>query len=388
MNPRHLAFLAAATVVVVVLAAIAVGVRGGDGGGVAGDGEVAFPKLSGGLGQVAEVVVVNRDARIVVARKGGRWVLPEKHDYPAKVDAVRALLLGFEEMRLIERKTARRDRFERLNVDDPEGEETRAVRVTLRGADGEALADAVVGKKKYDLSRTGIAGTYVRRADTEQAWLGSANLDPGRTERLWLARRLVNVTKERIHRYTIDHADGERVAASRASPDDESFTLETLPRGGRLKSAAAADGNATTLAFLELEDVRPAAEVDFPEPIARSEFVTFDGLVVRIDVAEIDAAKWVRFDVGTRAPITETPLRRRGHRGRGRHRERAAGRRAGSRDPRHRRWLDLQAARIRHPEPHRPQRRHAGGSRRGLEHFKLAENRWHVVRCGPQDIVG
>lgn len=302
MSPKHFSILAAVTAAVVVLAIAAI-VAGGDGGRTGGDGEVAFPELRGKLDRVAEIALVNRDARILVARKEGHWVVPAKHDYPAKVDKVRALLLGFEELRLVERKTARGDRLGRLNLDDPTGEEARGVRVTLKDSGGEVLADAVVGKKKYDLSRTGIAGTYVRLADAEQAWLGSSELDPGRSERLWLARKLLDVKKKRIHRYTIRHADGEAVTASRNSPDEENFTLETLPDGERLKSASAADGNATTLAFLEFEDVRPAAAADFPEPIAKAEFVTFDGLIVRVDVAEIDAAKWVRFEVEAGGPV-------------------------------------------------------------------------------------
>ena len=302
MSPKHFSILAAVTAAVVVLAIVAIVAGGGD-DRAGGDGEVAFPELRGKLDRVAEIALVNRDARILVARRGGHWVLPAKHDYPAKVDKVRALLLGFEELRLVERKTARGDRLGRLNLDDPTGEETRAVRVTLKDSGGEVLADAVVGKKKYDLSRTGIAGTYVRRADAEQAWLGSSELDPGRSERLWLARKLMDVKKKRIHRYTIRHADGETVTASRTSPAEENFTLETLPDGERLKNRSAADGNATTLAFLEFEDVRPAGAAAFPEPVASAEFVTFDGLIVRVEVAEIDAAKWVRFEVEAGGPV-------------------------------------------------------------------------------------
>ena len=301
MNAKPFAILAAVTAIVVVLAVIAVS-SGTDSANIGG-GDVAFPKLQSKLDQVAEITLVNRDAKIVVAKKGDNWVLPEKHDYPAQVDKVRGLLLGFEEMKLIERKTARPERFDRLNVDDPTGKEARAVRVTLKDSGGNVVADAIVGKKKYDLSRTGIAGTYVRNVDSEQAWLGSSELDPGRTERLWLARKLMDVKKKRIHRYTIKHADGEEVIASRKTPSQDNFTLETLPEGKRLKNKSVADSNATTLAYLELEDIRPAASVTFPEPLVRNEFVTFDGLVIKVALAEIDGEKWAQFSVATGEPI-------------------------------------------------------------------------------------
>ena len=300
MNPRSLAILAATTAVVVVLAIVAVS-SGTD--SIGGGSDVAFPKLQSKLDQVAEITLVNKEAKIVVAKKGDGWVLPEKHDYPAQVDKVRGLLLGFEEMKLIERKTAKPDRFGRLNVDDPTGKEARAVRVTLKDASGGVLADVIVGKKKYDLSRTGIAGTYVRNVDSEQAWLGSSEVDPGRTDRLWLARKLMDVKKKRIHRYSITHADGEEVIASRNSPADKNFTLETLPDGKRIKNKSVADNTATTLAFLEFDDVRPAADVTFPAPLAQNEFITFDGLIVRVAVAEIDGDKWARLSVAAGEPI-------------------------------------------------------------------------------------
>ena len=309
MNPRSFTILAAATAIVVVLAIVAVGTGSGS-SGAGGDGDIAFPKLQGKLDQVAEITLVNKDAKIVVAKKDDRWVLPEKHDYGAQIDKVRGLLLGFEEMKLIERKTGKPDRFGRLNVDDPTGKEARAVRVTLKDASGGVLADAIIGKKKYDLSRTGIAGTYVREVESEQAWLGSSELDPGRTQRLWLARKLMDVRKDRVHRYSIKHADGEEVIASRTSPAQDNFALDTLPDGKRLKNKSVADTNATTLAFLEFDDVRPASDVTFPDPVVSNEFITFDGLIVRVDLAEIDDAKWARFSVVAGEPIAipEAPV--------------------------------------------------------------------------------
>ncbi|MDA0261685.1 MAG: DUF4340 domain-containing protein, partial [Proteobacteria bacterium] len=285
MNPRPFLILVAVTVITVILAIVMVSAGSGT-DDTRGDSAVAFPKLQGKLEQVAEITLINKDAKIVVAKKGDQWLLPEKHDYPAQVDKVRALLLGFEEMKLIERKTKQPDRYDRLNVDDPTGKEARAVRVTLKDTSGAVLADAIIGKKKYDLSRTGIAGTYVRNADGEQAWLGSSELDPGRVERLWLARKLMDVKRDRIQRYTITHADGEIVTASRTAPTEDNFVLETLPVGQRLKNKSAADNNATTLAFLEFDDVRPAAGVVFPDPIVKNEFVTFDGLTIRAEIAE------------------------------------------------------------------------------------------------------
>ena len=49
--------------------------------------------------------------------------------------------------------------------------------------------------------------------------------------------------------------------------------------------------------------MRPAAEVSFPSPLAQGEFATFNGLIVRVDVAEIDEAKWVRFEVDAGGPV-------------------------------------------------------------------------------------
>ena len=69
MNPRSLAILAATTAVVVVLAIVAVSSETDSTGG---GGDVAFPKLQSKLDQVAEITLVNKEAKISGGEKGRR----------------------------------------------------------------------------------------------------------------------------------------------------------------------------------------------------------------------------------------------------------------------------------------------------------------------------
>jgi hypothetical protein len=294
MNPRALTVLAIVTLVVVVAAVVAV-VRDPRAPTLVAEGEPAFPKLQGKVNDITEITVVHRDQKVVIARTDKGWAVPEKHGYPAQVEKVRELVTGLEDLKLAEAKTSRPDRHARLEVEEPTGVEASSVRVTLK-AGADVVVDTIIGKRKYDLSQSGIAGTYVRNPSGQQAWLGRGEVDPGRNTQAWLQRKLMDVKKERVRSYTLVHADGEKVVATRATAKDENFKAESLAEGQTMKSKGAADSVATTLAFLEFEDVKPAAAVKLPDQaVVRAVFSTFDGLVVEGAIFEIDGEKWATF---------------------------------------------------------------------------------------------
>lgn len=294
MNPRALAVLAVVTVAVVVAAVVAV-VRDPRAPTLVAEGEPAFPKLQVKVNDVTEITVVHRDQKVVIVRTDKGWAVPEKHGYPAQVEKVRELITGLEDLKLAEAKTTKADRYARLEVEEPTGTEASSVRVTLK-AGAEVLVDTIVGKRKYDLSQSGVAGTYVRGPSDQQAWLGRGEVDPGRNTQSWLQRKLMDVKKDRVRSYTLVHGDGEKVVATRATAKDENFKVESLAEGQTMKSKGAADSVATTLAFLEFDDVKPAAAVKLPDQaLVRAAFSTFDGLVVEAAIFEVDGDKWATF---------------------------------------------------------------------------------------------
>jgi len=182
--------------------------------------EPAFLALRADPDAVAKVTLTTPEGSFSLVRVSpGRWVTPERADYPVAVDQVRDLIVALADMRLIEPKTTRADRYARLEVEDVGGEDAKSRLIKLESADGQTLAEAIVGKQRPRLTGTEAAGTYIRRPGEAQSWLASGGLplEPAVTD--WLVDEVVDLEGERIRRIEVRPASGPayaRCAPSRA----------------------------------------------------------------------------------------------------------------------------------------------------------------------------
>src|SRR5260221_4360302 len=86
--------------------------------------------LDSRLDAARTIEIVKHDGKIVLQRRGDRWVVPEKADYPARGDGVRKLLVALAELETVEAKTRNAELYNRLNLQDPSVEGSKAVQVT------------------------------------------------------------------------------------------------------------------------------------------------------------------------------------------------------------------------------------------------------------------
>jgi hypothetical protein len=80
---------------------------------------------------------------------------------------------------------------------------------------------------------------------------------------------------------------------SRAAPDAH-FAVEDAPPDTKFKSENTIGGPAGALETLDLDDVKPAAELLVPDKdVATAAFTTFDGLTVEVRLVERDKTNWI-----------------------------------------------------------------------------------------------
>lgn len=306
MTPKAFLTLVAVTVVATAAAAaVAVGHYG------AVQTERSAGPVFAGLGDtvnnVDEIVVVGDGTTTNVRRKGDGWVVANQSDYPANGEKVRRTLIQMTELELFEKKTAIRDRLEKLGLDD-----ASAKRVTLKDAKGAVLADGLFGRPKLNLARVGGQGMYLRKPDSDQAWLAKGGLGIGTGPMYWIDREFIAVAKERVKRVTKTTPDGTTIVVSRDRPESEKFDIQGLPEGaakGKDADDKAMDV-ARTLNAIDMQDVKPVGEVDFASgEVTTAEYVTFDGLVVDFDLLLIpskekdgDPAAWIKINVSAAPP--------------------------------------------------------------------------------------
>ncbi len=289
MQKRGLILLATATLVLVALALVAVA-TGDRTFRHAAPGEAALPGLAGKLGEAASVVVKRSGLELTFVRDGDGWLVVEKGNYPA-AGKVRQIVLGMADLALVEPKTQKADLYPRLEVDDPgKGKSTL---VTLKDKSGAALAELIIGKRRFDRLGAGNDGIYIRKPGDAQAWLARGSLEFSDQLASWLDRRVLDLPEKRIAKVTLTQPDGARLVITRPSPDAQ-FTVAEAPYDVKFKSETATRQPAMALETLDLDDVKPAADMPMPDKdVFIASFVTFDGLTVDVRLFDRDNMHWI-----------------------------------------------------------------------------------------------
>ncbi len=294
MNARSLRVLLALTAVVVVLAVLFQSNREGKVQPKT-DRSKLFPELLSSINDVATVHVKKSGSECTLKRTGESWGLAEKDSYSADLEPIRRALIGIAEMTRVEAKTSDATRYATLGVQDPDAEGSTSTLVTLSDASGKELAKLIVGKAHT--GKTGMPGQlYVRKAGDAQSWLVKSDLQVPEACSDWLAKKILEVKRDRIRAVEVTHPDGEIVRVERATPETTDFTLANIPAGRELKYATVAGSMSSTLEWLNLEDVARIDTVDFTSNVgATSRFSTFDGLVVTVTLKDQGEKTYARF---------------------------------------------------------------------------------------------
>jgi hypothetical protein len=290
MQSRSLILLASATVVLVAIA-ILVLASGDRGVSRAAPDQPAFPALAAKLGEVASVTVSRNGTTMTLIRDGDSWLVAEKGNYPANAAKISQIVRAMADLTLVEPKTQNSDLYPRLEVEDPGN--GKSALVAVKDKSGGDLAQAIIGKRRYDRLGAGNDGVYLRKQGEAQAWLARGTLDPSGDPASWLDRQIIDISEKKIAKIALIQADGTKLVISRAAPDAK-FAVEDAPADTKFKSEGAISGPAAALETLDLDDVKPAGELSVPDKeVMKAYFTTFDGLTVDVRLMERDKSNWI-----------------------------------------------------------------------------------------------
>jgi hypothetical protein len=290
MHARSLILLASATAALVAIA-IVVLASGDRGVSRAAPGQSAFPALAARLGDVASVTVSRDGTTMTLIRDGDNWLVAEKGNYPANAAKISQIVRAMADLTLVEPKTQNPDLYPRLEVEDPGNGKSTVVAV--KDKSGGDLAQAIVGKRRYDRLGAGNDGVYLRKPGEAQSWLARGTLDPSGDVASWLDRQIIDISEKKIAKVTLTQADGSKLVISRSAPEAK-FAVEDAPADAKFKGETATSGPATALETLDLDDVKPAGELLVPDKdVVTASFTTFDGLAVDLRLMERDKTDWI-----------------------------------------------------------------------------------------------
>ena len=290
MHARSLILLASATAALVAIA-IVVLASGDRGLSRAAPGQSAFPALAARLGDVASVTVSRDGTTMTLVRDGDNWLVAEKGNYPANAAKISQIVRAMADLTLVEPKTQNPDLYPRLEIEDPGN--GKSTLVAVKDKSGGNLAQAIVGKRRYDRLGAGNDGVYLRKPGEAQSWLARGTLDPSGDAASWLDRQIIDISEKKIAKATLTQADGSKLVISRSAPEAK-FAVEDAPADAKFKGETATSGPATALETLDLDDVKPAGELPVPDKnVVTASFTTFDGLTVDLRLMERDKTDWI-----------------------------------------------------------------------------------------------
>jgi hypothetical protein len=260
-------------------------------------GTSLFPGLAAQSARIARIELSQGDRALALARDKESWVLADRGGYPAKIDAVRALLVKMAQAELVEGKTRNKERYGQLELEEPTAKDAKSRLLRLTDDKGEVIAEAIVGKKRFDAFGASKGGTYVRKPGDAQTWLSNADLDVSVAVRDWVQPGLLDLAAPKIAKLTVEIAGEEPLVIARDAADANKHALAGIPEGKKLKEGAGIDSIVRAAGSIDLEDVRkPPAAPGGEAGVARIE--ADGGLSVTLRLRKEGEDYWLALEAG------------------------------------------------------------------------------------------
>jgi hypothetical protein len=307
MKPRHFATLAAAAagslaVAVAVYLAAAPWTPQDQ-----GPREAMMPALTSRASELAAIEISREKETVRLASKDGTWVYESGEGYPVDEAKARELVLALTEARLVERKTAMKDRHDLLGLGDYTAPGSNARLMRLLNADGDVLGEILLGRPAFDAMDASKGGTYVRRPSEDQTWLADRPLQVSLSIRDWVKTRLIDQDVKSIQSIRIER-EGEPPIDIRRTADGNQHELAVMPAGKKLKYVSAVDDVAEAISLIEFRNVRKIGKANDLPLQGRAVLETDNGFRPAIEFRGDGSKVWIRISAsgdGAARQVTE-----------------------------------------------------------------------------------
>ena len=266
------------------------------------EGRLLFPGLHDALNTIHRIEVTAEDGAFTLELQDGVWLLPERNRYPADTRKAREFLVGVAGLKIRSPKTANPALYEKLELNDPSEEGSRARAVVLHDAEGAVRASLIVGRRR-PAADPALNQYFVRLADDPQTWLVEGVIDTPRTPPEWLARGdFLNIERNTIREVRVVHPDARPIVVTRAAAADE-FTLEAIPEGHTLANQFSLNDIVDLFVDPMFDDVSLAAGIRFGG--SKATMTTFDGLQVEMEQGTGEWSDYIRLAARVTENATE-----------------------------------------------------------------------------------
>jgi hypothetical protein len=270
---------------------------------LAQDAPPVFPALVERAAEISQLTIQNRRYEIVLELRDGVWVAADRGDYPVLPDLVPQTLAGLAALREFEIRTEDPALFDQLDVVGP-GPDTEDVYIKAVAANGDVLAEAIIGQPAAITAPPPRSGTFVRRVDENVVWLAEGGFFVPNLFYQWFDQ-LLGVPGRDVARVTVSAGEMLLFDAMKidfATGDYELIFVDRAAVGNVPVEGAAAEDNvvraiAQALLATGFDNAAPRESITFPANARTVQFETQTGLTVVFRVmSQKGAGTWVSID--------------------------------------------------------------------------------------------
>ena len=182
--------------------------------------------------------------------------------------------------KLVEPKTAAKERWSLLDLEDPKAKDAKSSLVRLLDAHGKPISEVVVGKSRPNAFGAGRGGVYVRRPSETQTWLAAAEPNISIDVKDWVDVAIYKTDVTKFRRVTVEHANEVPIVVEKGSEPTAKFELKSVPEGVKVKANAPVEQIALGFGSIDFEDVRQLDKTPIGETVSIITTKSTDGLTV------------------------------------------------------------------------------------------------------------
>jgi len=183
-------------------------------------------------GAIASIVIGKGDGAARLIRRGNRFVVSDKDNYPALTKKINDLVTSCLDIRTIEWITGDAANHESLGVTEEKAQNV----VKLLNKGGQIITGLVIGSSRLPELRMDKRSTYVRLISSNDVYeatnvplLAASALD-------YVEKELVNIDRKDVAKVTVSGAEGSYTLRVDDSNDDN-IILEDIPEGKKIKTS-------------------------------------------------------------------------------------------------------------------------------------------------------
>ncbi|MHC4665153.1 MAG: DUF4340 domain-containing protein [Planctomycetota bacterium] len=240
--------------------------------------------------KISVIEIGKGDNPVRLVRRGNRFVVGTKEDYPAVTSKINSLLTSCLDIRTMGLITSNAANHESLGVTE---EKAQNIVKFLDGA-GQLITGVVIGTSRLPDLDMSKRSTYVRLISSDDVYEAVEVPLPGGSATDYIEKEIVNVDRSDVVRVTVTGPEGSYTLRVDDSNGDN-IVLENLPAGKKIKKSDC-EQVMGALAYLSFDDVRKDSSLGDVKPKFDGTYISElkDATVYTFEIARAESKTYVR----------------------------------------------------------------------------------------------